>query len=351
MPRSKPWAGGRIKPTVSDAADAIAEVAQTVVETAGDTVTDVVETAGNAAQDGLATVGGPGGKWLGGVIAGVANVIGAVIKGAFGIVSGVVGGAIRIIGGLLSLDGALIFKGLLDIFSGIGGALIYLLGTIVSLFQRIFFLQNNERPLIKEERDILRRVFLNSISLYDIRIIEGKSSLFGMHPGATTLGNSIYMNNIDLTTPLGLSGLVHECVHVWQYQNLGSRYTADALGAQAFLPDGYNWENSEINRGNTDWKDFNKEGQAEFMQDLWRRGSLTYNGHTETGRGCFFDLQAIEASFGNGTAEFIYRGTDDSDIPTELHCPGDRSRDLLAWTRQYPVVACLLKAQTGSPGV
>lgn len=307
---------------VSDGADAVADIVQAVVDTAGDAATDFVETVGNGIQQALQTFGGPGGAWLGGVINGLTNVIGAVVKLASGLVSGVVGGVIRIVGGLLAWDGALVFKGLMDILVSVAGGVVYVAGTLLSLIQKIFFLQSNERPLTKTEREVLRKIFLNSISLFNIRIVEGWSGAFGSGNFATTVGNTIYMRDIDPATGGGRSTLIHESVHICQYQNVGSRYTAEALGAQYLLPRSdeailaYNWEVSEVNRGNIDWRDFNREAQAEFIQDLWRLGSLTFNGHTSTGGGAFFDLQDARASFGNGTAEFIYTGSVDSEHAT-----------------------------------
>jgi len=304
----------------SDVVDTVADVVQTVVDTAADGAADIVETVGNGIQSVLQPFE-PGGSWLGGVVNGITNVIGAVIKLVGGVVSGVLGGVIRIVGGLLAWNGELIFKGILDIFSGIGGAIIYLLGTVLSLIQKVFFLQNKERSLTKAERDMLRRIYQNSVSLFNIRILEGWSGAFGSGNYATTLGNTIYMRDIPPGTAGSRITLVHESLHVWQYQNIGSRYTADALGAQFFLPHddhqkvAYNWEVSEVNRGNTNWKNFNKEGQAEFIQDLWKVGSLTFNGNTQRGNGAFFDLQDVQSRFGNGTAEFIYNGSVDSDQP------------------------------------
>jgi hypothetical protein len=65
--------------------------------------------------------------------------------------------------------------------------------------------------------------------------------------------------------------LVHECGHVWQYQNIGTRYIADAFGAMAFVPDAYSWQ-AELARGSLDWTKFNREAQAQFLQDVFREG-------------------------------------------------------------------------------
>ena len=301
---------------VSDAVDTVAGVVEAVVETAGDGVTDIVETVGNAAQDVLQSYGGPVGAWLGGVVNGVTNLAGAVIKGVFGIVAGVVGGVIRMVGALLCLDGKLFGKGLFEILSSIIGAVLYIGATLLSLLQKIFFLQNNERTLTKAEKHLLRSVFVNSISLYNIRIVEGWSGAYGSGQYATTIGNTIYLRDIVISSARDNNVLVHECVHIWQYQNVGSRYTAEALAAQLLQPVGYNWEVAEILRGNTVWLDFNREAQASFMQDVWLVGTLTFNGATRVGEGSFFDLQEVQGSFAAGSAAFIYTGATDSHDPT-----------------------------------
>ena len=309
--------------TVSNVVDTAADVVQAVVGTAGDVVTDVVETAGNIASDGLQASGFPVAAWLGGVINGTTNLIGAEIKLVFGIVSGVAGGVIRIAGGLLCWNGKLVFKGMLDIATGFVGGVGYFLGTLISLFQKVWLLQGKERPLTKAEKDRLRRVFQNSISLHNIRVVEGSSCILGNESFATTIGNTIYTRSINLDDPRNDSVLVHECTHVWQYQNLGSRYVADALGAQLLLPNkngrrgvAYNWEVTEVNRGNTDWNEFNKEGQAQFIQDVWNKGALSANGSTTKGEGSFYDLQTTQQLFSDATAEFIFKGSEDAKYPS-----------------------------------
>ena len=59
-------------------------------------------------------------------------------------------------------------------------------------------------------------------------------------------------------------------LYVWQYQNIGARYSSDALYAQAFVDDEYSWE-AEVNRGNENWADFNKEdNQYVWWADMAR---------------------------------------------------------------------------------
>ena len=310
---------------VGGAVDAVADVVQAVVETIADVAADAVETAGNAAGGWVGQFGGAA-TWAGGVISGATNILAAAIKLAAGIVSGVAGGVIRLLGGALTWNEELFKKGILDFFYGIAGGLIYLGGMILSQIQKVFPVQAVERGLTKAETDVLRRIFMNSLSLYNVRLVEGSAGLYGSGTFATTVGNTIYMRAIPPNTVASLRTLVHECVHVWQYQNIGSRYTAEALLAQGAWPaqttgtgttsiPAYNWEVVEVNRGNTDWNRFNREAQAEFIQDLWRIGTLTFNGNTRRGDGAFFDLQDVQASFGNGTADFTYTGAVDSEHP------------------------------------
>ncbi|MEI8114373.1 MAG: hypothetical protein WCI54_12120 [Bacteroidia bacterium] len=315
---------------ISSAVDAVAEVATTIATAIGDFVGDGFETTGNAVQDGLNVIGnrvsgipGVGGflkgtfAWMGGIIAGAANLAGGIVKAAFGIVSGALGGSIRIIGGILCLNWSLILKGLIDIGSSIAGGVLVVLGTLLSLIQRIIFCQNNERPLTQMEKVMLRKVFHHSVSLYKIRIIEGWSGLYGItNDGAFTLGNTIYSNQTNLAKEPYT--LVHECTHVWQYQNLGPRYTSDALGAQIIYGrnwsrhDAYNWMD-EIGRGNSLWKNFNKEAAAQFIQDVWKVGTMSplLIGFND-GNGTFYE--AGEGFASTSVGKFVFEGIDFSKL-------------------------------------
>jgi len=273
-------AAKKVKKAIEDAADAVAEVAND----AGEAVSDFVETIGNGIEDGLAGIAdeavklpvvGPalGGvcRWVGGVISGALDLAGVAVKGVFGVVGGIVGGVIRIAGGILTLDPGPIREGLGDIFSGIGGAVLVILGKAVALAQVALLIQETERTLTAEERRILRVVFHRSIALYNVRLVAGRAGVFGVNDRPFTLGNTIYLKGRDTNKEPEL--LVHECVHVWQYQNEGARYASDALAAQVVEDDAYSWED-EISRGNTKWVDFNREAQAQLFEDAFTDGDL-----------------------------------------------------------------------------
>jgi hypothetical protein len=59
---------------------------------------------------------------------------------------------------------------------------------------------------------------------------------------------------------------------VWQYQNVGARYATDALYAQLTVPETYSWR-AELGRELVLWRDFNREAQAQLLEDVWAEGS------------------------------------------------------------------------------
>jgi hypothetical protein len=169
--------------------------------------------------------------------------------------------------------------------SGIVGGVLLILGGLVVVVQTVFYLQDFERPLTEKEKEIVRKVFWESIALYNVRLVEGRSGLFGASDRPFTLGNTIYLKDRKIADEPEL--LIHECVHVWQYQNNGASYIGGALGAQAFIPDAYSWER-EISRGNSAWVEFNKEAQGKFLENLWCCGSLDVGGVRANGQGKFY---------------------------------------------------------------
>jgi hypothetical protein len=300
--------------SISNGTNAAAGAVETFVGKAGDVVADIAETTGNKAQDAanngaVATGGGPPAvvlTWLGSTAAGAGNAIGASIKGVFGLVGGIVAGVICIFGGALAFNPGLIIKGLVDIGSSIAGGAIGWFLTILSLLQRTFFLQNNDRELTKSEKDMLQRVFKDSIALYNVRVIEGRCGVFTGDPDRPfTLCNTIYFKRVSpLLHP---EVLVHECTHVWQYQHFGTRYIADAGGAMIVYGGmgAYDWQ-AEPGRGHAIWDDFNREAQAKLIQDVWTDGSLTTGGSSTSGHGAFYDLQDTQQSDPGASAEFLF---------------------------------------------
>jgi hypothetical protein len=206
--------------------------------------------------------------WLGGIIKGISSLLGTITNGILGIAGGITAGLVKIIIALYARNAHLIIRGFWDILSPVVGTIIVVSGKFLALVQSIFFLQGFERPLDEHETAVLNRVFKGSLNYYVTRIIEGHVGIFGLNSRSFTLGNTVYLKAKKFDAFL----LVHEAIHAWQYQQTGNRYASDALGAQWFFKDAYDWQR-EINvLHKTHWFDFNLEAQAEFMADLWKYG-------------------------------------------------------------------------------
>jgi hypothetical protein len=292
---------------VADVVEDVADAVTDAVEEVFDSVTDVVESLGNVIEDATNWVADqarkiPGvGKflsgmfnWLGRSISSTFDFVAGAVKGVVAIATGIVSGAIKIVGGTLTLNWPSIKKGIIDIGAGVLGGVVLILGRLVDLAQTIsYFLQPNERSITEIEKAMLKRIFESSLAVYNIKIVEGYAGLFSVNGRPFVLGNTIYLKDRDVVARPEV--LVHECIHVWQYQHFGASYVGNALGAQWFINDYYNWRN-EIARGREDWADFNKESQGQFHEDLYPAGELLVdvNGTItpEVGDGVFYDSES-----------------------------------------------------------
>jgi hypothetical protein len=280
---------------IKKAVKKVKKAVKAVVNAVEEVVSDVVEGIGNAIEDGLGWLGdrvpwvGGAFKWLGAVVSSVTDFVAAVVKGVVAIVAGVVGGLVTMLVGvfvgIFTGDWSVLGDGFRQLVSGIVGGGLLILGKLVAVVQSVFHLQAFERTLTDIETEMVRRVFAESIALYNVRLIEGWAGLYSLNSRPFTLGNTIYLKSVDTSSEPEI--LIHECVHVWQYQNNGASYIGGALGAQAFIPDEYNWER-DIARGNLNWVDFNKEAQGKFLEDLWTDGSLIEATVTRERDGVFF---------------------------------------------------------------
>lgn len=240
-------------------------------------------------------------RWLGGVISAALGVVGGVVKGVQGFVAGAITGIIRISRGALAWDGARVLDGLWDIGSPLSGGVLLILGKLVGLIQTILPIEHG-RALTAAEVALLKRIFRQSVAFDSVRLVEGWT-LFSITDRPFTLGDTIYLKDRDVSPEPEL--LVHECTHVWQYEHEGARYISDALTAQWFEDDAYRWEN-EITHGHARWAGFNKEAQAQFLQDIYTHGELV-SGETVSGPGAgvFYDADGVR-TFGR----LVYRGVD-----------------------------------------
>ncbi|MFC5367545.1 DUF4157 domain-containing protein [Salinirubrum litoreum] len=99
------------------------------------------------------------------------------------------------------------------------------------------------RPLTSEEEALARPIFGTSIDLSRVRLVsvgdEERSSrqagLTGFQTGGTyvTIGNTIYVpSSFTVENRRMAQTLIHELVHVWQYQHGGTGYVSDSAVAQ-----------------------------------------------------------------------------------------------------------------------
>ena len=95
---------------------------------------------------------------------------------------------------------------------------------------------------------------------YRVRVVPGRAGLLSFSARPVTIGTTVYLKSVDTTARPDV--LVHECTHVWQYRQVGPSYVGQALAAQWFLRDGYDWR-AELGRGHTAWTTFNREAQAQ----------------------------------------------------------------------------------------
>jgi hypothetical protein len=143
-----------------------------------------------------------------------------------------------------------------------------------------------------------RRVFANGLQYEQIQLHEGadwpnsihriRTWLQGMPnkgtPNAITLGNQIYFPIKLLEAPVPIyhaefhkiPWLIHELTHTWQYQHMGWRYLAKALGIQLrHGAEAYKFGGEEglidcFNRGWT-LANFNLEQQGNIARSYYER--------------------------------------------------------------------------------
>jgi hypothetical protein len=131
-------------------------------------------------------------------------------------------------------------------------------------------------PLLSEERELLQEFFLGGLDLSKLLLYEGGFYSLG---STRAVGNSIYFQKKTEFEAIrggsfGRSLLIHEATHVWQYQQVGSRYAFGALWGQlsATITTG-------SRRGAYEYKlspqrplaSYGYEQQAQLLQDYYLR--------------------------------------------------------------------------------
>jgi len=147
------------------------------------------------------------------------------------------------------------------------------------------FLKPNSRPMTPQEEKMARIIFGNSINYRRVRIDE--YAILGPRQYRFCYV-SFYI--INFWGKVGNSLLIHELVHVWQYQRYGVLYIPRALAAQQ-TAEGYNYGGVEgldrARRKGWSLGDFNYEQQADIVADYYR---LSNGLSPRWGRGSAQDL-------------------------------------------------------------
>ncbi|HEX8705951.1 MAG TPA: DUF4157 domain-containing protein, partial [Myxococcaceae bacterium] len=125
------------------------------------------------------------------------------------------------------------------------------------------------RPLRTSEVELLKKVFGPGLKYPVVRLTRMSALVATLNGSrAFTLSNTIHLPakayNAMAQYP---SLLVHEMVHVWQYQREGWSYAPDALWAQVG-GDGYDF--AKALRQGKSWKKMNPEQQAQMIQEAFR---------------------------------------------------------------------------------
>jgi hypothetical protein len=178
---------------------------------------------------------------------------------------------------------------LLDALSFALGAIVYAALRIVDVVQTALRLQPAKRHLTREERALLRPIFEDSLAYDAIEIVDGNAGVLSVSGRAFTMGFTIYLPSYSRRT------LVHECVHVWQFQFGGFTYIGNSAVRQLgeilkVSGDPYDWRPA-IDAGASWYTLESAESQAKFIDDVWWLGAFDFNDaevDPAVGSGAFF---------------------------------------------------------------
>jgi Domain of unknown function (DUF4157) len=127
----------------------------------------------------------------------------------------------------------------------------------------------DKRSLSESEIEAARKVFSSGIKYESVRIekMGGFTELIN-GSRAYTLGNTINLPGKAHAYPHQyVSIIIHELIHVWQYQHGGWGYIPNALLAQVF---GEGYDFGKALRQGKPWAKMNPEQQAQMIQDAFR---------------------------------------------------------------------------------
>jgi hypothetical protein len=205
------------------------------------------------------------------VVRWVYRMVCTVVSLVLGVVALVTGSADRLLQAVKDLWGLV-----KDAFYAATGAIIFVALRIVDLVQTAVRVQRRKRKLTEKERALLRPIFRESLAYDLIEVVDGKAGVLSVSGRPFTMGFTIYM-------PFDSDqALVHECVHVWQFQYGGFRYIGNSTFHQldsmvfnkSYQP--YNWR-PRIDGGSSWYQLGSVEAQAKFVEDVWAEGIFDFD--------------------------------------------------------------------------
>jgi len=146
-----------------------------------------------------------------------------------------------------------------------GSSHLHLVSAAASTAQKI----PDKRSLSEAELVQARKVFAGGLK-YEVVRVEKMGGFTELLNGsrAYTMGNTINLPGKAHAYPHQyVSIIIHELVHVWQYQHGGWGYVPNALKAQ-FVGDGYDF--AKALRDGKPWAKMNPEQQGQMIQDAFR---------------------------------------------------------------------------------
>jgi ADP-dependent phosphofructokinase/glucokinase len=153
----------------------------------------------------------------------------------------------------------------------------------VSNVEQALGLEAPASKLISQHIIELEKIFLSTVDYTKVVIKAGNSHLLTVSGRAFVMGNTIYMPKETYTMSL----LIHEMVHIWQYQNRGYDYISKSLRGQ-YLGEGYDFVKG-IENGKP-WAELNPEQQAALIEKAYISGffhgidrDFIYQGRNYTG--------------------------------------------------------------------
>lgn len=161
----------------------------------------------------------------------------------------------------------------MKILLGIGDSVLLLSDLLLvgDVYNAMVDIVKKGRGLTKKEKDAVDQILGDSLRT-DIIMIDEKARV-----GTKRLSAAyVSYNTINTASVIRMKLLMHELVHVWQYQNFGSIYLLHALVAQKSIH-GYDYGGFEnlyrLARSNADLHQFNFEQMAEIVEDFYYYGS------------------------------------------------------------------------------